>query len=179
MKKNLSKVLLAFTCALGINSFAVAGEEKVYVEGGYLGMYYRESVGNFQHGMSVVRVGYNANQYLSIEGMYANALSNAAFYSGSTYITAKVSSISGAYLKLKTEPSNGVSVYGKLGVAGGTVSASSSYGSRWAAGRSSSYGAGIQFDSGDKMYFSAEYMSYYNNYGITVSGPSAAIGFKF
>jgi len=177
--KILSKVLFLFTISFGINQLASAGDEKVYVEGGYLGIYYRESTANFQHGMSVVRVGYNANQYLSIEGMYANALSNAAFYYGSTYITAKVSSISGAYLKLKTEPSNGVSVYGKLGVAGGTVSASSSYGSAWASRRSSSYGAGIQFDSGDKLYFSAEYMSYYNNYGITVSGPSAAIGFKF
>ena len=162
---------------LALNT-AQAVDEKIYVETGYISATYREPLLWFTHGMAALRIGYQFNNYFSVEGQFATALTNAAGYVGSTYVTAKIDNSYGLNLKLQTEPSNGMSVYGKLGMNSGTVSAATSYGSVWAGGTSPTYGLGAKYEA-DRIYYSFEYMSFYAQNGVTITGPSLNLGYKF
>ena len=159
---------------------ARADDAKIYVEAAFIPIYYNEPLLAFNHSMVGVRVGYNIDKNFSVEAMGATNINSASGWVGSAYVTAQVATANGFFVKFKTDNPQGFNVYGKIGTASGTVTASSAYGSVWTSNNySMSYGGGIQYDANDKFYYTVDFMSYYNNNLVTVRGASTSVGYRF
>ncbi len=180
---NFKCILLISSLMLASTAQAQTDDEKNYLEGVVLRVYFKEPGFNFYHGMGGIRFGHKFDKNFAIEGLAVSALGTPAGYIGSVYVTSKVSHAYGVYAKVQSDPSNGYSVYGKVGATSGTVTASayvSGYSATaWSSGTSSSYGGGVQIDTAKNQYVGFDYMSYYSKNGATISGPSVNFGWKF
>ena len=150
-----------------------------YAEVGYMQAYYSESVASFNNGMAALKAGYNIDKNYAIEGLIAGNTGSASFNIGTTAVTAQVQNAYGLYGKGTVELTEAVGLYAKAGFTNGTVSASSRFGSGYSSGTSLSYGAGIQASFNKDVYATLDYMSYYNKDGISITGPSISLGYKF
>jgi hypothetical protein len=181
MKKN--RLLTALAIAAAMSSSAIADENNAYVQTGIISAHYSNPYFAFTNSLVALTIGKNINENLSVEVMGAGAINEAYGYWGNTYITAKVSSAVGAYVKARTTPSNGISLYAKAGMTRGTVTLSAyapGYtASAWATATSPSAGAGIQVDTSDRSNVTFDYMSYYSKNNVKISGPSVTFGFNF
>ena len=159
------------------------GEEKAYTELGVAAI--RTEVGGFSaiNSVGIIRLGYNFDKNFSGEVVAGGGINSDSFYYGSTYVTFKVNSVYGAYLKAKAEVSPDLEIFARLGIlhSDATVTASNWAASYWGNGydNSVSFGAGAQYNFAKTVYGQVDYMSYYNKSGITSAGPSASIGVKF
>jgi len=162
MNRFAQGLLLLLFSALGSAAWSAS---ETYIGVSYLQGYYRETAANFNNSLVGVRVGENVSENVGAEFFAATSANQANFYVGSTYVQAKVNNAYGGHIRLRTTPSNGLFGYVRLGVAHGTVSASTRYGSGWTSGTSASYGAGLEFDLSPKMFVQLDYSSYYSNPG--------------
>jgi hypothetical protein len=182
----MSKVL-ATTLILAFSAISHANAENInnnnYMEAVVLRAYYKEPSVNFYHGMLGIRYGRYITDNFSVEGLAATNITTPHAYFGSVYVTAKVSSAYGLYLKGQAKVSDNAFIYGKIGYTNGTVSASAYVNgysaSAWSSGTSPSFGGGMQFDIAKNQYLGIDYMSYYDKKGITISGPAVNYGVKF
>jgi len=156
-----------------------AEENKTYIELGAVYGKYQETYGWFTTGMGSLKLGVNLTENISIEGLVATSVADTNFYVGSTLVSARVNNLYGGYLKVKAPTSSSVDLFGRIGVAGGQVSASSSYGSSWASDTGLSYGGGLDIKIDEKSYVIVDFTSYYNRSGITVTGFGVGYGFRF
>jgi hypothetical protein len=129
--------------------------------------------------MAALKAGYNIDKNYAIEGLIAGNTGSASFNIGTTAITAQVQKAYGLYGKGTVELTETVGLYAKAGFTNGTVSASSRFGSGYSSGTSLSYGAGIQASFNKDVYATLDYMSYYNRDGVSITGPSISLGYKF
>ena len=179
MRNKLLAVSLLSIVSANVMAQTNNKESGVYVEIGAIQAYYKEPLLNFNHTMGALKAGYNINKNFAVEAMYAGNLNSASFYYGSTNITAQVQSAYGIYGKGTIPLSDNVSLYAKIGATNGTVTASSAYGSAWSSGTSPAFGAGVQLNINKDIYASLDYMSYYNRDGVSITGPSVNLGYKF
>lgn len=182
MQKILATVFVS--CSVLFSSQAFCQNDGGFKPGGYgsIGLmqaYYKENAFNFNNSMAALNLGYQINPNFAVEGVAAAAVNNANFYVGSTSITAKVGSAYGAYAKIILPATENFAFFARLGATHGNASASSRYGSAWAGGTSSSFGVGAQFNLTKDMFGQVDYMSYYRNADVSVSGPSVSIGARF
>jgi hypothetical protein len=179
--KFVTRIIVAFaiTSSCALAQTQSAKETGFYAELGLAQAYYTEPSVNFNHSMAVGKIGYNINKYVAAEVMSAFNLNSANFYYGTTYINAKVSSAYGGYGKFSLPVNENASFFLRVGVTNATVNASSRYGRAYSSGSDFSYGGGFQVNFAKDYYAQADYMSYYDKNGITVSAPSVSIGFKF
>jgi attachment invasion locus protein len=176
----MKKILAVLLCTLATGVMAQSNkDEGFYAELGVMQANYKESGVKFNNSMGALKAGYNFNKAFAVEGMIAGNIGSANFYIGSTYITAQVQNAYGLYGKGSIDVSEGVSLYGKIGLTNGEVTASSRYASSFTSGTSASYGVGIQANINKEVYATLDYLSYYNKNGISVTGPSINLGYKF
>ena len=175
-------IMIMSLISIGItNTFAQTQKKDsgFYAEVGYMQAYYSESVASFNNGMAALKAGYNIDKNYAIEGLIAGNTGSASFFIGSTSVTAQVQNAYGLYGKGTVELTETVGLYAKAGFTNGTVSASSRFGSGYSSGTSLSYGAGIQASFNKDVYATLDYMSYYNRDGVSITGPSISLGYKF
>jgi hypothetical protein len=179
--KFLTKIIVMFaiTSSCALAQTQSAKETGFYAELGLAQAYYTEPGANFNNSMAVGKLGYSINKYVAAEVMSAFSLNSANFYYGTTYINAKVSSAYGGYGKFSLPINEDASLFLRVGVTNVTVNASSRYGRAHSSGTDLSYGGGFQVKFAKDYYAQADYMSYYDNNGITVTAPSISVGFKF
>ena len=179
MRNKLLAVSLLSIVSANVMAQTNNKESGIYVEIGAMQAYYKDPLINFNHTMGALKAGYNINKNFAIEGMYAGNLNSATGYVGSTAVTAQVQSAYGLYGKGTIPLTDNVSLYAKIGATNGTVTASTAYASAWSSGTSPSFGAGVQLNINKDIYASLDYMSYYNRDGISITGPSINLGYKF
>ena len=159
------------------------GEEKAYAEFGVIALRTEASGFSANNAVGLLRVGYNFDKNFSGEVVAGGGINDASGYYGSTYLTFKVNTVYGAYLKAKAEVSPDLEIFARLGVlhVDVTATASNAYAAAWANAydNSVSFGAGAQYNFTKTVYGQVDYMSYYNKSGTTSAGPSASIGVKF
>jgi outer membrane immunogenic protein len=161
--------LVAAFCALP--SLASAQEAKqFYVEAGAQALRIEDSGVWAEPGTASLTFGMILNEYFAVEVMAATGI-----YSANAGTDVSISSVFGAYVKPSFEVVPRLSVFGKLGVTNGTVSAAGLRNSD----TGFSYGAGLQFDLTDSLYAGLSYMSYYSKYGTTYRGAGLALGVMF
>jgi opacity protein-like surface antigen len=178
----MKKIIFAgAVAALSTIAIGAQAQEKsgFYTEFGVMQAYYKEPTANFNNAMAAITLGYSINKNIAVEVMGATSIGEANFNIGSTRINAKTSGATGAYVKGSLPVDNSFEVFAKAGVTNGKVEASSAYGSAWSSGSSFSYGAGMQFNFTKDVYATAQYMSYYDRKGISITGPSVSVGYKF
>jgi hypothetical protein len=166
---------------LALSSFAFAQDVKPnnYIEFGGIYARYQEPSGWFTSGVAMARLGVNINEWIAIEGMAGTSLTDTNFYVGSTLVSARFDRVAAVHGKFSAPLSTSTSVFGRMGVASGQVSASTTYGSSWASGVDLSYGGGVQVDLNSTQYILIDYMSYYGKNGVTSNGLGATFGMRF
>jgi hypothetical protein len=159
------------------------GEEKAYAEFGVIALRTEESGFSANNAVGLLRVGYNFDKNFSGEVVAGGGMNDASGYYGSTFVTFKVNSVYGAYLKAKTEVTPDLEIFARLGVlhVDVTATAANAYVSAWANSydNSVSFGAGAQYNFSKTVYGQADYMSYYNKSGTSSNGPSVSLGYQF
>jgi hypothetical protein len=176
----MRRLITFFVFAMSASfSNVYAEDNKTYIE--LSGVYgkYQETNGWFTTGMGALKLGVNLTDNFSIEGLVATSLADTNFYVGTTLVSARIDNIYGGYLKVKAPASSSVDFFGRIGVAGGQVSASTTYGSSWLSDTGLSYGGGVDIKLEEKSYVSIDYTSYYNKSGISVRGFGIGYGFRF
>jgi hypothetical protein len=158
-------------------------EGKAYVEFGVAAVRTKDSGFSATNSVGLLRAGYNFDKNFSGEIVAGGGINDASGYYGSTYLTFKINSVYGAYLKAKTEVTPGLEIFARLGVlhVDVTATASNPYASGWANAydNSVSFGAGAQYNFTKAVYGQVDYMSYYNKSGTSSNGPSVSLGVKF
>ncbi len=150
-----------------------------YIEFGGLYARYEEQFGWFTSGVAMARLGTNINESIAIEGMVGTSLADTNFNVGATSVSARFDRVAAVHGKISAPLNATTSIFGRMGVAGGRVSANTAYGSAWASGVDLSYGGGVQIDLNSNQYFLVDYMSFYSKNGITSTGFGATFGLRF
>ena len=166
---------------LALSSFAMAQDVKPnnYVEFGGIYARYQEPSGWFTSGVAMARLGVNINEWIAVEGLAGASLVDTNFYVGSTPVNARFDRVAAVHGKFSAPLNTSTSVFGRIGIASGQVSASTAYGSAWASGVDLSYGVGAQVDLNSTQYILVDYMSYYGKNGVTSTGVGATFGMRF
>lgn len=172
---------LLATSLLAASSFACAQDLKPnnYIEFGGIYARYQEPSGWFSSGIAMARIGVNINEWIAIEGMAGTSLTDTNFYVGSTLVSARFDRVAAVHGKFSAPLNTSTSVFGRMGIASGQVSANTAYGSAWASGVDLSYGGGVQVDLNSTQYILVDYMSYYRKNGVTSNGLGATFGMRF
>ncbi len=179
----MKKLLLVLSTLAFVNaSFsAETDNDKPYVELGYTGLTYEESLGSWSPSNLRVIAGKNEGNF-GYEGMLGfNTATDSVVLSGVTN-TYKVNYIYGLYGKALTHLSSDVEVFGRLGWAGfnETMSYSNGSASLEQTGSGLSYGAGVKYKITKDMNLNLDYMVYYptkNN--ISLTGYTIGVGVNF
>lgn len=166
---------------LALSSLAMAQDVKPknYIEFGGIYARYQESSGWFTSGVAMARLGVNINDWIAVEGMAGTSLADTNFYVGSTLVSARFDRVAAIHGKFSAPLNSSTSVFGRMGIASGQVSANTAYGSAWASGVDLSYGVGAQVDLNPTQYLLVDYMSYYGKNGVTSTGVGATFGMRF
>jgi len=172
-------VLLSTACLASVASADESDKSGFYFESGLMYSKYEEPAGWFTNVPLVIRIGTSFSENLSVEGTFGTSIADTDFYAGSTLVSARVNSLYSLGMKYELSPKEETTVFGKLGVGSGTLSASTSYGSAWSSGTDIQYGVGIRTNSGAKNYWSLDYTSYYNKSSVTLTGLSLTYGTRF
>ena len=179
----MKKLLLVLSTLAFVNaSFAAeADNDKTYMEIGYTGLTYKESTYSLSPSNLRFIVGKNEGN-LGYEGMLSfNTATDSVAISGVTS-TLKVNYMYGIYGKALTHISSDLEVFGRLGWAGFSETASYSDGSASLdqTGSGLSYGAGVKYKVSKDMNLNLDYMVYYpTKSGISLTGFTLGLGFNF
>ena len=158
---------------------ASAQAGSTYAEIGGIYARYEDSGVWFTSGVGNVKLGVNLSEHVAVEGMVGKSLADTTFYYGGTRVTARIDSMLSGFVKVKSQLSQDVDLFARLGFTQGRISANTRFGSGWMSGSSVSYGAGLQFNTSSTSYLNVDYMSYYSGSGITVNGLGVNLGVKF
>ena len=185
LKKYLGVIPVLFSFFSENNSMAQtvipksSDDGKVYVEGGLIYGRYSQPSGWFTSAIGNIKLGYQLNDNLAVEGMLANSISDTTFYVGSTQVNARVSNAYGIYVKPSIPLQSNFNIFARIGFTHATISANTYWGSGWASGTGLSYGAGAKYYPTDQAYIQLDYMSYYDKDGIQLTGPGMSLGINF
>lgn len=175
----INKVIAVGLLALSPLAMAQDMKPNNYIEFGGIYARYQEPSGWFTSGVAMARLGVNINQWIAVEGMAGTSLTDTNFYAGSTLVSARFNRVAAIHGKFSAPLNSSTSVFGRMGIANGQVSASTAYGSAWASGVDLSYGVGAQVDLNSTQYILVDYMSYYGKGGVTSTGLGATFGIRF
>lgn len=164
--------IATITTTLGLALLAAGAQaQSLYGEAGYTGLDYREPGLKVSPGMVRGVVGYEFTPNLSLEGMVGiNGGSDSA--SGTSL---KLKNTVGVFGKVQAPITDGVNLYGRLGVArndlevNGTSSADTGL----------AYGLGVTYDLSKTTYLNADYTKYYDRDDKKLEGVTVGVGFRF
>lgn len=129
-----------------------------------------------------LRGGMNLTGYMDVEALLLMNVEDGTV--GSNPATQKITQIkssAGLYAKPKYEVMKGADIFARFGVMSMTVS--NQVGENGTPTEVSatglSYGVGAQYSLSDAMYINGDYMSFYNQDNITVTGVGLYVGYKF
>jgi opacity protein-like surface antigen len=127
-------------------------------------------------------LGYELNPNLAVEGMAAIGVGDATIKVNgvSQNATAKVNNTLGVYLKPKMKLNDAVEIFGRVGYSRLKITAPGDGGSDETTSESRfSYGAGLSYAIDPKMSLNVDYMQYQKKDGVTASGFTLGVGYKF
>ncbi len=179
----MKKLLLVLSTLAFVNAAfaAEADNDKPYVEIGYTGLTYKESLGSWSPSNLRFIVGKNEGNF-GYEGMLSFNTATDSVAISSVTNTYKVNYMYGIYYKALSHLSSDLEVFGRLGWSGFNETMSYSNGTASADQTASglSYGAGVKYKVSKDMNLNLDYMVYYptkNN--ISLTGYTIGLGFNF
>lgn len=177
MKKTL--MLVVAGAFVGTVYAAESDNNKPYVEIGYTNLTYIEDPYTLSPSNLRFVIGKNEGAF-GYEGLLATSLSQGTVTISGTAVNYKVNNILGIYGKARTNPSENLEVFGRLGYAkmDGTASAGSLSANN--SGGGLSYGAGAKYTIAKGMNVNLDYMVYYpKTSGVSLTGFTIGLGIDF
>jgi hypothetical protein len=166
--KTISRVLvsLVLVATAGIASAQTAAKD-FYVEGGLLGLKFKDSSSSSTPKLARFIVGKDINTNLAVEAMGAFTVSKDADLSATSF---------GAFLKPKMEVSKDVEVFARIGA---THTASKSNSGSYSTTKAA-YGFGVQMQLNKDVYGQVDYMHYAkDDVGTNARGFTVSVGTRF
>ena len=130
-----------------------------------------------------LRAGHKMSKNLAIEGRIGFGIASDSTTIFGTNLDLKVDNLLSAFAVGSVPVSRNVDVYGLLGLTSGKLTATASSGGLSASASTTesdiSYGFGINISSSKDMSWNAEYVSYINKSGWSLSSLSVGVNFAF
>jgi len=178
MKKNILSTAVALSLILSASTAAYAEDSKMLLEVGYAAVGIEDEGFDVDVGALNLGIGIEVHENLNINANYAVGVSDDTVIVLGTPVSAELNSIFSVFFEPKTELSDGVELYGRLGYYTAEVQASANGVSISDDTSDFAYGAGLRFDIGDSAYVTPAYTVYNDDEG-DVTAMSIAVGMKF
>jgi opacity protein-like surface antigen len=180
--KNICKTSIAAAMtflALGAHAQALYGELATagldYKESGLSGL-------GFEPGYNPTALrailGTEISPNLAVEAMVALSSRSGSDEVNGVNVRLKVKNLWGVYAKPKVQFGD-LTVFGRAGIGGASVSASANGNTVSGSGASFSGGAGVNYAITKSVSVNADYMRYYKSKGTSIEGISVGLGYQF
>lgn len=181
--KKLVMILAVASTFISTQSFAAdtsaANENNGYAQIGITRVNSEASGIDLIHPVATATLGYNFNKNFAGEVVAGTGVGDDTTYYGVARVVTSVDSIFGAYLKAKTEITNDLAIFARVGALHANTSASSQFAAASGSSTSFSFGAGLEYNFTKTIYGQVDYMSLSNKDGTSSQGPSVSLGFNF